>query len=420
MRKLITLLMLMPFIAIGQQDTLKLMHYNLLNYGNVTSYCTNQNNNLQTKAAAMQEIISYSNPHILTVNEIGSSNFAQEHFLNSVLNTQGRSHYAMGNIVNASGGTIDNMLYYDSRFLELAAQDVISTSIRDIDVYKLYYRADDLANTADTAFLTCFVTHLKAGSSSSDKQLRSAMTAALMDYIDNNMSPGDFFLAGDFNVRSSSEQSYQNLVNFNNPALRFYDPISTPGSWNNNSSYSAVHTQSTHYSSNGCASGGGMDDRFDFILISQDIQNSSGHYSFEFGSYEAMGNDGQHFNDAINYGGNSSVPANVLNALYVMSDHLPVVMNLIVDQQATVSVETASLQAYIANPVGNTLRIRLHKGQQMKYIKVYSLDGQQLISVPAGSAEKNIDVSSLAAGIYVVEILGRNNTFVRQKIVKTN
>ncbi|MFW6224026.1 MAG: hypothetical protein ACOC4R_00045, partial [Bacteroidota bacterium] len=138
MKKLMILLILVPLLASGQQDTLRVMHYNLLNYANVTSYCTNQNNNLQTKDDAMQEIMAYSNPHILTVNEIGSSNFAQEHLLNSVLNSQGRNYYAMANIVNASGGTIDNMIYYDSRYLALAGQDVISTSIRDIDVYKLY------------------------------------------------------------------------------------------------------------------------------------------------------------------------------------------------------------------------------------------------------------------------------------------
>lgn len=408
----------MPLVISAQQETIKVMHYNLLNYGNVTSYCTNQNNNIQDKDDALKEIISHVNPHIFTVNEVGSSNFAQERVLNSVLNTQGRTWYDMAAIVNASGGTIDNMLYFDRRMFGLAGQDVVSTSIRDFDIYKLFFKAKDLATTQDTAFLTCIVTHLKAGNSSSDQQLRASMTAALMSHMENNMTTGEYLLMGDFNVKTSSEQAYQNLVNYSNSDYRFYDPVSTPGSWNNSSSYADLHTQSTHYSSNGCASGGGMDDRFDFILISGDIDNQNGHYRYENGTYKALGNDGQHFNDAINYNGNSSVPPAVLTALYNMSDHLPVLMNLIVDQEVGVNETSEPLQIVVSNPVDDKISVSVTSRHLLKQLNLYSMMGQAVIDQTVQSRNVTVDVSSLPEGIYILELIDRNNQLLRKKIVK--
>jgi hypothetical protein len=50
------------------------------------------------------------------------------------------------------------------------------------------------------------------------------------------------------------------------------------------------------------------------------------------GSLHPVGNDGLHFNSAINSGTNNSVPATVLTALYELSDHLPVVADFEVDR----------------------------------------------------------------------------------------
>jgi len=45
-------------------------------------------------------------------------------------------------------------------------------------------------------------------------------------------------------------------------------------------------------------------------------------------TYEVLGNDGNHFNDAINNGNNSSVSNEIANALHSASDHLPVYMDV--------------------------------------------------------------------------------------------
>ena len=112
-----------------------------------------------------------------------------------------------------------------------------------------------------------------------------------------------------------------------NTYIQFYDPKDKAGSWNNNSNYADLHTQSTRSSTSegGCFSTGGLDDRFDFILCGKEILDNKRGISYIEDSYKAIGNDAQHFNkktlllQIIN-----QFPINVINALYDMSDHLPV------------------------------------------------------------------------------------------------
>ena len=55
--------------------------------------------------------------------------------------------------------------------------------------------------------------------------------------------------------------------------IRLRDPINTPGDWNSSSFQpKSVLTQSTRASSIfGDGAGGGLDDRFDFVLLSSDM-----------------------------------------------------------------------------------------------------------------------------------------------------
>ena len=45
-------------------------------------------------------------------------------------------------------------------------------------------------------------------------------------------------------------------------------------------------------------------------------------------TYTAFGNDGNHFNGAINFGTNTSVTPDIANALHNASDHLPVFVDI--------------------------------------------------------------------------------------------
>ncbi|MEE9211970.1 MAG: autotransporter-associated beta strand repeat-containing protein, partial [Phycisphaeraceae bacterium] len=141
--------------------------------------------------------------------------------------------------------------------------------------------------------------------------------------------------AGDFNIRTSSEAMYQTLLSAGNGQA--FDPISTPGNWNNNAAFAAVHTQSPHDGSDGLTTFG-MDDRFDFQLVTGEFLDNEG-LSYISGSYHAFGNNGTTFNVAINNGSNTYPLTNAqLDALAHVSDHLPVVVDYQLPAKMTASV----------------------------------------------------------------------------------
>ena len=426
MRKIYLLGALLISMNLAAQDTLKVMHYNLLNYGNITSYCTASNNNFIVKEQYLRRIINYIQPDIFGVNELASNSFIQQRLLDSVLNHGSITYWKKANYSNAAGSDIVVMLYYDSRKLALDKQYVLNSSLRDIVLYRLYYKAPDLSQTHDTAFVNCISAHLKAGSSSSDQQKRAAMAMNAMDWLNQHMGAGNYLFMGDFNLKRSSEQAYQNMINYSNTALRFQDPLNKSGNWNNSSSFASIHTQSTHTSSNGCASGGGLDDRFDIILASPSIMSGSNHISYIPNSYKTIGNDGNHFNSSINSGSNSSAPASIISDLYNMSDHLPLILKLKVDQQGAglASLQnTHNLTVKTVNPITDRLKILISTSTTTKLkIELFSLLGQQYLANDfqqnANNSTTSLDISGLPSGLFLLKITDENGFSITRKIIK--
>jgi len=417
------LLILSVLILIGfklsAQDRVKVMSYNLLNYGNTTSYCTQTNNNMTSKTGYNATIINYIKPDIVGVIEMGSSDFVHNRFLDSVLNVNGVSYYAKAHKMNMAGSTIISLLYYNQQKFGLAGVVSLQHQVRDIVLFRLFYRSPKLAVTHDTAFVNCIVAHLKAGSQSSSKATRTQMVNQALGYLSNHYPADNYLFMGDLNLYSSNEGAYQSLLNYSNSAYKFNDPINTPGNWNNNSSFAAVHTQSTHSSSNGCASGGGLDDRFDFILISDALKTGSKHITYVSNSYKVVGNDGNHFNKSINNGTNNSVPANVLNALYNNSDHLPVVLELDLDNViAGISdAEKANqIRVRFENPVNNKLQLSINSAKAKDVeVLIYDVRGRMIAGRKIridGNSHLDFDLSSMANGMYFLRILGANNQVV--------
>ncbi len=421
---LITIFILLFFLNISYaQDTIKVMHYNLLNYGNTTGYCNTTNNNIDDKDPWLREILNYVKPDILTVNEIGANTNIHQRLLDSTLNVNGIGHYAKSVFTNMAGSYILNMLYYDTTKLVLHSQDVIQpVTVRDINIYKFYYRSADLAISHDTIFIICLAAHLKAGNSSGDAATRAVMTLNMMNYLTTNYSESNFVFCGDYNTYTSSEAAYQNLVNYSNVDYRFHDPINRSGGWNNNSSFSDIHTQSTHSSSNGCASGGGMDDRFDQILVSEKIMNGSERVEYIYGSYTAVGQDGLHFNQSINgTPTNTSVPANVLNALYNMSDHLPVTLDLKI-ASGTSSIKDPSMNNInidFENPVDDIMNIRTSSHDPI-ILEIYSSVGRQLQvrSINPGDHKVSINLTNYPDGLYFIVVSDSEGNINSQKFIK--
>ena len=140
------------------QDTIKVMSYNLLNYGNYTSYCTTYNNNVETKNEYLRTIIDYTLPDILGVVEISPNGTYIEDFKNNVLNQNGRDYYCNAPKTNYSGSSTINMIYYDYRKVELKHWLALATDYRDINLYTFYFKNDALKN-GDTVYPVSY-THL--------------------------------------------------------------------------------------------------------------------------------------------------------------------------------------------------------------------------------------------------------------------
>ena len=427
MRKITLFFIFSVGLSWGQTitDTIQFMHYNLLNYRNITSYCTSSNNSPSKKDDYMSTIVGYLMPDIITVNEmVGDGGTGANRLLTNALNKDGRNYYKQANY--SANSSLCNMLYYNKNKFGLLNQTKIDRAlnktqlVRQIDVYTLYYLDNSELELGDTNFLTVYVAHFKAGNTSSNVADRAKATESVMDFHANNYKSNHSYLfAGDFNMYTSNEQGFINLVGDPNTAIRFKDPIRKPGSWNNDGSYASIHTQSTRVSGN-CFSGGGMDDRFDIVLCGQEIISDQRGYGYITGSYKALGNDGQHFNSSLNSGTNNSVPANVLNALYNMSDHLPVAMQMKINRTTAHSQKWVNENFLIMNnPVRSVLNWKMQLPMQ-GYLSIIDMHGKCLFleKFDQNNHWNQLNVSSLSKGIYTAVITSGNQQIIYKKLIK--
>jgi PKD repeat protein len=319
-----TLLILVKLIS-AQVDNLRVMYYNILDY----PFSGDPGREIN-----FRKVNRYLQADVILVTELKSSTGATT-LLNEALNVFGTTHYQKA--IYYTGDYSENLLYYNSDKLVLQSQDVIYTSLRDINEYVLYYKSSDLGTTSDTIFFYFYVAHLKA--SEGYEQDRLAEVNQFLNHLNAISNAENVFFGGDFNLYTSSEPAYQALID-NTPYL-LNDPLPA-GNWHASATYSDIHTQSTRTTDFGGGSTGGMDDRFDFILFTGDVNSGANKVQYVNNSCMAFGNDGNHFNDAlIDLPINPDLPDSIIQALYYMSDHLPVICDLTV--QATVDTTHSDL-----------------------------------------------------------------------------
>jgi endonuclease/exonuclease/phosphatase family metal-dependent hydrolase len=300
--KIFSLVLVLVSLCFAQNQH-TIMTYNILNYGTNTADTTERNPHFRTIFSSIQ-------PDIIVAQEV-LSQAAVNGFLNRVLNAAA-SGYSAGTFID--GPDTDNAIFFKSSFFQFISNTPIPTALRDINEFKLVY-----IPTGDT--LRIFSLHLKAGSGSTEQNQRAAEVAVLRNYTNSLPFGTNFIVTGDFNIYGSTETAYQNLIAQTGTGY-VIDPFNLSGSWNV-SSYAAYHTQSPRVRQFGGGSTGGMDDRFDLILMSRAIMDAGG-ITFIPGSYINYGNDGNHFNDSINRPPNTAVGQTIADALHNAADHIPV------------------------------------------------------------------------------------------------
>lgn len=399
------------------QDTLRVMAYNLLYYGQPNDFCDRN-----CKDEQLRQILADERLDIFAVNEISNAGRQADNnsnaLLNNVLNINGVESWQRAPVATNTAHNPLNALYYNSDKLGYIRYQTAVSGFPRLDLHKLYYKSNDLETTEDTVFLHVAVFHHKAGSSSAEERQRGEDVATFINLLDQWGGITNLMVLGDFNCQGSDDAGYAPLLEWDNPLGQLRDPINRPGRWNENAQFASIHTQSTRTTNEpDGGSNGGSDDRLDIILCSAAIMERSDRMQYVNGTYRTVGQDGSFLNGSMLQ---SSSP--LRNALYRMSDHMPVGLELIVDAVPASLTPKAAPQRLTArlwpNPVAEStlhLEIGQHAGD-LTYRVVDLLGRQHLAGVLTGGT---ISVDGLQTGVYFVELQdGKGNRrslrFIRQ------
>ena len=382
MKKIILITVVLIFTI--DLSALRVLTYNALNFS------SNSGERLQY----FQSVFSEIEPDVVLIQEL--SDEAGAELLLTALNNGGNI-FSRTRFLN--GPDTENMLFYRNSMITFASQDTIDTDLRDISEYELLLEGNLIR------FYSC---HLKA--SQGNELLRLEEVTRLREHLSLLDEGSEFIIAGDMNFYTSAEPGYQKFIadEINNIG-RAQDLSNQVGSWNNNPIYADVHTQSTRENAFGGGAGGGLDDRFDFIFSSYEINNGSGLEYIE-DSITPFGNDGNHFNQSINAGTNSAVSPEIADALYYASDHLPVYadFNVIPSSQEIIVVtipnieehwvqQTTQIIEWVSANFSDNIKIELETIRtRMREILVASTEND-------GSWEWNIPVDQ-TLGEYIIII----------------
>jgi len=376
---------------------------------------------MNEKDENLKIIINYTLPDVFCVNEIGSQNTWIDRLLNNVMNADGRNYYARTPLTNFSGGSIANMLYYDSRKLAFHSYFYVTTSVRDINAYKMYYKSDNLAQ-GDTAFITFIIAHLKAGSYDSDRNTRKIQVERMTTKLEQT-GIDNYVFSGDFNLYTASEPAYQHLLFNNNTAFRFLDPINEYGNWHKNAQFAKIHTQSTHTTSeNGCFATGGLDDRFDFILVSPTVFYGTKNVKALPETYHALGQDGLRLNRNLLSPANYSLPAGILQAMYDFSDHLPVICDFEIVPRVKVADFAPNFIINVENPIKNELFMQIFaEKDELFHFEVFTITGKRIdrFSEPVAAGSNTLSRRfDFAPSLYILKITNEQKETMVKKIIK--
>ena len=322
-------------------DTLKVMGYNILNYGDGCQGDTSVLNGYFKTIIqyTLPDIFSCEKLNVFNVTSTGSSNLAIA-IRNNVLNAVMPGQYEYVTPTNISGDNKINVFFYNKKKLGYLNTQNLVANVSDFNLYKLYYLDPNLAITKDTTFIYVVCNHTQSGNSSTtrDQQITQEMQALRTKF---SHFPNLINL-GDFNTRNSDEGCYQVIINSSDSSTKMYDPpfypdgpLQYPADWDNNpSDFKNFLTTSTRQSSsvpNSCGTNGGGKSWYDHIFLSPWIIRDSNYVSYLPHSYSTIGNDGNRVGVSINSTSpvnNNSAPASVINALFQFSNKYPVILKL--------------------------------------------------------------------------------------------
>lgn len=424
-------LSLFVFQGFGQ-TRIKTMMYNLLNYSNSTIS--------QNKTPFLRTILDEVNPDLLMVCELMDEAGSNYMFTNAIAPHNTDFEKATFQSNQSGSFNLQQMVYYNSKKLTLEASRVITADTRDINHYT--FKINTVDGATNPIRLEVFVTHLKASQGINNRQRRLTSVEDFVGATNDIASDSYVIFAGDFNFYTSNEEGYQRLIDNGNPII-MVDPIDRPSDpfpndssvsdpfdfysssssffWRN-SSFADIHTQSTRSSNAGLidqsGSTGGLDDRFDFIMMSENFNTSSDLF-YVNNSYQSIGNNGNCYNSSINNTSCTGTYSQTLrNALIEFSDHLPIVMEIETPQNTLSTTSYSQVKLFGSNVTNDILEVTLNSSVNIKQFNIYNVNGQLVKQVDIKNLfnqSLKIDVQHLSNGIYYLSAqnLSRPLKFVK-------
>jgi hypothetical protein len=292
----------------------------------------------------------------------------------------------------------------------LEEEIIVPTDLRDFNVYRLKLNTVDQAtNPIEFYAVVC---HLKASSGFDNELRRFNMVVELDNFLNTLPSDTMVLLGGDLNLYTFTEPAYQQLLQVTNN-ITFADPANRPGSWSNNPNFVDVFTQSTRTDFGLGGTAGGFDDRFDFILTSENML-ANADLTYAPDSYQVWGNNGLSacYNSAINDAScalpDSPFSFELRDALHDFSDHLPVTVSLETDATLLNIADNRLEQLTLIKEtlVRSTLTL-LNPDFKLtnKTLVIYNSLGQPVKRLSFSTEyEKQIDVNDFEGGLYVLVV----------------
>ena len=372
-----SLLLLTRFQSEAQ---LRLLSYNLLNF---------PTSNLAGRVDTLANIIDYTRPHLLMIQELENAEGLEQ--ITDMMNDLGYGDFTHPDFIpQQSPGSPSNQLQqsivYDAEVLRLKSSSVVLTDYRDINEFVLYLNDPQLPNGSDTTFLYVYVTHLKSSTGSDNELARLSMVNYLISHFEELPPNSNVIFAGDFNLYTNTEPAYTAITSEDN-AIVLKDIFASYGDWPGATfPHKEILTQCTRTSvifNDGA--GGGVDDRFDFILMSESLLETDNGLYYVEGSYKSIGNTGNCYNANITDCDIANpVPTDVLQSMYYMSDHIPQYCELfsdIIDNHGEIN----TVQPGFFFPYGNIAQENLCFGLQgynapSGVITVYDVQGKEIHS----------------------------------------
>ena len=392
------------FQSLTAQENLKLMFYNLLNYPTEDA--------VPNRLDKLQIILDDTRPDLFMVCELNNENGANSilslmQFLNPDYE-RATFQFNSSDDTGSNQNDLQQLIYYDSSKFVLESQAIVTTIFRDFNHYTL--KLNTINQDTNPVILNVIVCHLKASQGDENIASRLQMVQDLTSYLDTFPVNSNIILAGDFNVYTSSEPAFQELIDTDdNNTIKFEDPANRIGSWHTNPTYVDVFTQSTRTQSGFGGSTGGFDDRFDFIMASSFLMDANPELSYVSDSYKVYGNNvnSNCFNRAINSNdcSGSEYSFAIRDALHDFSDHLPVLVELQTNQSLSVTdfVEEQAIAIIGPTIVDDILKLQTKSSltNNLK-LNIFNNIGQLVKTVDVNNTLMYIDATPFTDGIYYI------------------